>query len=216
MRIQYTPGPERKKLAAALAEQVGAAAVYAGMPSANYLAGSYTIARDGALAGPDNREMVDALRRQGFGPMKETYDSDFAQPAQPGRLTIEVRIGKDFNAAKLANLELLVASKETLLKKVLGAEALPIKLADGVVKFAWFPADGNALVYGQLACALVQAAQEATRVTAREQQNCASEKFRMRTYLLKLGFIGDSYKQARQILTRGLSGSGSYARATSQ
>jgi phage-related minor tail protein len=37
--------------------------------------------------------------------------------------------------------------------------------------------------------------------------------YTMRTFLLRLGVIGDSYKQARKILTRGLSGSGSYAKA---
>ena len=67
-------------------------------------------------------------------------------------------------------------------------------------------------VYNSLASALVRVATEATRITAREQQDCASDKFRMRTYLLKLGFIGDEYKQARKILTRELSGNGSYAK----
>jgi hypothetical protein len=110
----------------------------------------------------------------------------------------------------MANLERLVASRAALLMKVLGTDALPVAQTPNTLKFAWFPEDGNAMVYSQLACALVRVATEATRITARERP-CESERFHMRTFLLKRGFIGDSYKQARKILTQGLSGSGSYA-----
>jgi len=77
--------------------------------------------------------------------------------------------------------------------------------------FSWFPVDDNAAVYSQLACVLVRAATETTRITAKERP-CELERFHMRTYLLKLGFIGPDYKQARKILLHGLSGSGSYAK----
>ena len=208
MRIQYQAGPERKKLAAAVAEQVGAKAVYAGAPTMAYIVGDYTVSRDGALIGPDDLGLVEALRQQGFEPTEEVYDD---APGQPDRLTIEVSIDGSFTPAKMDNLEKLVASRAALLMKVLGADALPVEQTPGTVKFAWFPMDGNAMVYSQLASALVRVATEATRITAREKP-VESEKFRMRTFLLKLGFIGDSYKQARKILTQGLSGSGSYAK----
>ena len=68
------------------------------------------------------------------------------------------------------------------------------------------------MVYNQLACALVRAATEASRITAKERP-CESERFYMRTYLLKLGFIGPEFLQARRILTRGLSSNGSYAKS---
>ena len=212
MHIQYTTGPERKKLAAAVAEQLGTKATYAGMPTAQYTVGEgYTLSREWALTGPDDPGLVEILAGQGFTPTEAIYDSDSAQPGQSDRLVVEVPIGPEFTPAKMANLERLVASRETLLKKVLGTDALTIEQMETSLIFNWFPLDDNAEVYSQLACALVRTAQEATRITAREKP-AESEKFGMRTFLLKLGFIGDTYKQARKILTRGLSGSGSYAR----
>jgi hypothetical protein len=209
MTIQYTAGSERKKLVAAVAGQIGAEATYAGMPTAQYDVGSYIISRESALTGPDNRDLIDALRQQGFLPTKETYDTE-----PSNKLTIEVPIGEDFTPEKMHNLTRLIASRETLLQKVLGTESLHVEQSGHSLKFPWFPLDGNAIVYGQLACALVRAAKEARRITARERP-CESERFHMRTYLLKIGFIGDSYKQARKILTQGLGGNGSYAKADS-
>jgi len=196
MRIKYPAETDRKKLVVAAAEQLGEKPVYAGAPTLNYILGAYTVACDRTLAGPDNRDLVAALRELGYEPEDETYDTEPAVPeadetAQPDRLTIEVSVDDSFTPAKMANLEKLIASRETLLKKVLGANALPIEQGDGVLRFPWFPADENAMVYNQLASALIRVATEATRITAREQQDCASEKFRMRTYLLKLGFIAD-------------------------
>jgi len=180
--------------------------------------GPYTITREWALTGPDDRALVEALREQGFEPTEEDYDAEPAEQAaeaarpQSDRQTIEVAVDESFTPAKMDNLVKLVASRETLLKKVLGTDALPIEQTPNSLMFEWFPLDGNAQVYSQLACALVRVATVATRITAKEQQDCASDKFRMRTLLLKLGFIGPDFQQARRILTRGLSGNGSYAR----
>ena len=212
MRIQYPTGPERKKLAAAVAAQLGTKATYAGAPTMAYIVGEgYTLSREWALIGPDDPGLVEILAGQGFVPVEEAYDNEEVQPEQPDRLTIEIPIGPEFTADKMANLERLIASRAALLMKVLGTEALPIERADGVLRFPWFPVDGNALVYSQLASALVQVATEAQRITAREKP-AESEKFRIRTFLLRLGFIGDEFKQARKILTQGLSGNGSYAK----
>ena len=218
MTIQYTTGPERKKLAAAAAAILGTKSRYANAPTMAYIAGEYTITREGALVGPDDRDLVASLAQQGFEPVEEAYDAEHAEQeantTQPltDRLTIEVPIDDSFTPAKMTNLEKLVASRGPLLKKVLSADALPIERAETSLLFPWFPMDDHAAVYGQLASALVRTAMEAARITAREKP-VESEKFRMRTFLLRLGFIGDTYKQARKILTRGLSGSGSYAKA---
>ena len=213
MRIKYPAETDRKKLAVAAAEHLGEKPVYAGAPMMNYIVGAYDVACDRTLTGPDDRNLVAALRQQGYEPVEETYETEPVElQAEPERLTIEIPIDSSFTPAKMANLEKLIASRETLLKKVLGADALPVEQTENSLKFQWFPADENAEVYSQLVCALVRTAMEAARITAREKP-AESEKFRMRTFLLRLGFIGDTYKQARKILTRGLSGSGSYAKA---
>ena len=48
-----------------------------------------------------------------------------------------------------------------------------------------------------------------TRVTAKEKES-VNDKFDMRVFLIRLGFVGDEYKQARKILMRNLTGNSSF------
>jgi len=75
MTIQYAAGPERKKLAAAAAAILGTKSTYAGMPSAAYIVDDFSISKEWALTGPDDRDLVAALRKQGFEPVEESYDT---------------------------------------------------------------------------------------------------------------------------------------------
>ena len=87
----------------------------------------------------------------------------------------------------------------------------------GTVEFRLFqfdaPADGkkNGLHAGQLksyiqlCMALSQMAKEVRTASPKPQQN-ENPKYAMRTWLLRLGFIGDEFKTARDILTRRLAG----------
>lgn len=91
----------------------------------------------------------------------------------------------------------------------------------GTVEFRLFqfdaPADGkkNGLHAGQLksyiqlCLALSQMAKEVRSASPKPQQN-ENPKYAMRTWLLRLGFIGDEFKTARDILTRRLSGDASF------
>nr|DAE90587.1 MAG TPA: Putative amidoligase enzyme [Caudoviricetes sp.] len=87
----------------------------------------------------------------------------------------------------------------------------------GTVEFRLFqfdaPADGkkNGLHAGQLksyiqlCLALSQMAKEVRTASPKPQQN-ENPKYAMRTWLLRLGFIGDEFKTARDLLTRRLAG----------
>lgn len=87
----------------------------------------------------------------------------------------------------------------------------------GTVEFRLFqfdaPADGklNGLHAGQLksyiqlCLALSQMAKEVRTASPRPQQN-ENPKYAMRTWLLRLGFIGDEFKTARELLTKRLAG----------
>ena len=91
----------------------------------------------------------------------------------------------------------------------------------GTVEFRLFqfdaPADGkrNGLHAGQLKgfiqfCLLLsQMAKEVKTASPKPQQH-ENPKYAMRTWLLRLGFIGDEFKTAREILTRRLSGDASF------
>ncbi len=87
----------------------------------------------------------------------------------------------------------------------------------GTVEFRLFqfdaPADGkqNGLHAGQLksyiqlCLALSQMAKTVKTASPKPQQN-ENPKYAMRTWLLRLGFIGDEFKTAREILTKRLAG----------
>ena len=119
---------------------------------------------------------------------------------------------KDISDAALENLRLLVASKESLIKKALGADALPIEVTDDVVSFPWFagfPQPEEISAYAHFTGKLIGMAKTQKRVTAKEKDT-DNEKYAFRCFLLRLGFIGDEYKAARKILLRNLTGSGAF------
>ena len=68
---------------------------------------------------------------------------------------------------------------------------------------------GQLKSYIQLCLALSQMAKAVKTASPKPQQN-ENPKYAMRTWLLRLGFIGDEFKTARDILTRRLDGDASF------
>ena len=68
---------------------------------------------------------------------------------------------------------------------------------------------GQLKSYIQLCLALSQMAKEVKTASPKPQQN-ENPKYAMRTWLLRLGFIGDEFATARDILTRHLSGDAAF------
>lgn len=68
---------------------------------------------------------------------------------------------------------------------------------------------GQLKSYIQLCLALSQMAKEVKFASSKPQQH-ENPKYAMRTWLLRLGFIGDEFKTARNVLTRRLSGDAAY------
>ncbi len=68
---------------------------------------------------------------------------------------------------------------------------------------------GQLKSYIQFCLALSQMEKEAKSASPKPQQN-ENPKYAMRTWLLRLGFIGDEFKTARNILTRRLEGDASF------
>ncbi len=64
---------------------------------------------------------------------------------------------------------------------------------------------GQLKSYIQLCLALSQMAKEVKSASPKPQQN-ENPKYAMRTWLLRLGFIGDEFKTARELLTKRLAG----------
>ena len=130
---------------------------------------------------------------------------------ESGTLTIEMPV-KGFTDESIANLEKLIASKASLIKKSIGAVELHIEQTGTTLKFPWFKSDSDSeavKAYSSLVCALCAKAKEQKRVTAKAKP-VDNEKFAFRVFLLRLGFIGDEYKAARKILLKNLSGNSAF------
>lgn len=72
---------------------------------------------------------------------------------------------------------------------------------------------GQLKAYIQLCLALSQLAKDVKFASAKPQQN-ENPKYAMRTWLLRMGFIGDEFKTAREVLTKRLSGNAAFRMAS--
>ena len=71
---------------------------------------------------------------------------------------------------------------------------------------------GRLKAYIQFCLALSQMAKEVKFASAKPQQH-ENPKYAMRTWLLRMGFIGDEFKTAREVLTKRLSGDAAFRTA---
>ena len=80
------------------------------------------------------------------------------------------------------------------------------------MRFPWFTlsgADSEADAYTRFIHALYEMAKTQKRVTAKVRET-ENDKFTMRVFLIRLGFIGEEYKTARKILLQNLTGNSSW------
>ena len=134
-----------------------------------------------------------------------------AEPQEGIGLTVSLP-RESFTDAALENLRKLVDAKAALIKKALAVESLPVEADAEKVSFPWF-ADGqdgdSAKAYTHFITALCDMARKQKRVTAKERP-ADNEKYAFRCFLLRLGFIGEEYKNERKVLLKNLSGNGSF------
>lgn len=113
-----------------------------------------------------------------------------------------------FTPEKLDNLTKLVDSKATIFKKAFDTDDLSIRIVDDKISFPWFKltaTEGEVDAYTRFVCALCEMAKTLQRVTAKEKDG-GNDKFTMRLFLIRLGFVGSEFKMARKILLRNLTG----------
>jgi hypothetical protein len=86
-------------------------------------------------------------------------------------LAIEVPL-ESFTATALSNLEKLVADKGALIRKAVGAEALPIERSENRLALPWFSSDASSeevRAYSQFIAALCETAKAQKRVVLKER-----------------------------------------------
>ena len=240
-RVEYhIEGEERKRLVKAVAEFRQSFSEYCGAPSFAYTVDEITIDKMGTLIFPTEAdaeelsELTAYLEEKGFhigsdrAPAAETQDAPAKEtdaaaeetveeeaPAESEDDTLTIEMPRDgFTDTALTNLQRMVDSKASLLKKSIGTEDLTIEVTEDKIRFSWFKTTDPMKVqtYMKLIAAICKAAKEAKRVTAVDRE-VDSEKYAFRTWLLRLGFIGAEYKNDRAILMANLSGTAAFKNA---
>lgn len=194
---------DRKGLVKAIAEITGTTAAYKGAPTFAYEIGEYTIDRNSTLTFTDKTNadhLLQVLEERGY-PHEEAST----------QLTVELPRER-FTDDIIANLDRIIESNGNLIKKAVGTDSLAYECHDDRVLFPWFTLTGNeseAMACAQFISALVDMATTQKRIIAKPKE-VENEKYAVRCFLLRLGFIGDEYKSARKVLLRNLSGNSAW------
>jgi len=131
--------------------------------------------------------------------------------AEDNRLTVEIP-KEFFSDMAIENLKKIIGSKETLIKKALGADDVSVVVTEDKLLFPWFTltdTEGEMDAYAHFVFTLCEMAKQQKQITAKER-DVENEKFTMRLFLIRLGFIGPEHKVARKILLRNLTGNPSW------
>jgi hypothetical protein len=212
MTVNYgVTGADRKALVLAISQLLDKPVFYMGTPTFKYIVGGCVVDRDGTLTCPikDTHAtvsrtaswLIDSLKERGFTPIADSGN----------RLVIEMPMD-GFSEQAMDNLKKIISSKEALFKKALGADSLPVKVDGDKLCFPWFTltdADGESNAYMHFVTSICKMAKTSKRITSKEKP-LENDKFTMRLFLVRLGFVGNEYKQARKILLRNLLGNSSW------
>ena len=211
MKIDFNlKGAERKELVKAISRITGIKAEYQGMPTTNFVIGDFTVTAEGALVYDDKidaGELLNELAEAGFEGTADKSEGKELKVPEPNILTIEMPADK----VNTENLQKLLDAKGALIRKALGIDSLAFEIHEDRVSFPWFidPAPDHALAYTQFIAAICKMSTEQKRVTARVRE-VDNEKYAFRCFLLRLGFIGEEFKQSRKILLSNLDGSSAF------
>jgi hypothetical protein len=197
-------GYKRKDLAKALADILKSEVNYLGMPSMSYRIGNSFLEKDGTFIWgvnflkEDVERIVIELEARGFKTSKDSF-------------TISLPSAY-FSTETMRKLDRILESKGALIKKALNADRTVALREIETVDFPWFDrvldAD-EARIYTEFISKLCRMARDQKRVLERETVT-DNEKYSFRCFLLRLGYIGEEYKEARKMLLKHLDGSSSY------
>lgn len=220
MVIKYNvTGAERKRLVATLSNLTGVKAKYLGMPSMAYEVGDFTIDKNGNLELSDkvNSEEIERvaghLASEGFIDEEEISATEGRQTEDSEAFSLTVSMPRNnFNERALENLKAIIEAKGKLIRHALDVEDLPVEVSEDEVSFPWFetlPTAEEIKAYNHFISALCEMAINQKRITVKEKE-VENEKYAFRCFLLRLGFIGEEYKEERKILLRNLTGSSAF------
>lgn len=220
----------RKALAGALAELFHEKPRYCGAPTFAYEFGVGRLARDASLRlVPSLNEtaaerLAATLAERGFSCTVETISSEIEtegnahgeaapeeSPLPDDRFTVTIPVDR-FSPGALARLRNLIASRHRLFCDALNATELPVEERGGKIAFPWFERTDDEEERAAYTLFIERLAELSNRLkwAASAEKDAPNEKYAMRCFLLRLGFIGTEYKRARAVLLRNLQGSSAF------
>ena len=117
-----------------------------------------------------------------------------------------------FTETALKNLDALLLSKGRLIRHAFDIKEATYTLTNDRITFAWLHGtitNETAKAYAEFISRLCLMARTQKRVTAKEKI-VDNEKYAFRCFLLRLGMIGNAYKESRKILLQNLTGSSAF------
>lgn len=197
-------GKDRKDIAETMALAVETVAKYEGPPNFTYEAFGWRVDRDGVLCSPD---MDDGRLAQAASIAAALRDAGISAR---GTMIVYV-FGLPQHVT--VNISNILRSKASLMQQAFQCDQdEPFERGEHAVRLAFLPATldpDTLLAYLLFVIKLVHLASKLTRVTAKERDT-SNFRYAFRCFLLRLGFIGDEYKQARKLLLQHLDGDGSW------
>ena len=206
MEIKYLIDKnQRKAMAEKIAEILGENMQYLATPTFAYQIGEFTLTKDCTLQFSD---MTDSKTVERL--LEQLTSAGYHAEESPELLTITTP-KKFLDSSALENLKRIIANKENLLKHALETDSLEITETEENIEFPWFTlhedSDGDA--YCKFISALCDFAKNQKRVNNKPDTS-DNEKYAFRCFLLRLGMIGEDFKQTRKVLLRNLTGSSAF------
>ena len=133
--------------------------------------------------------------------------------AEPDEDSLSISLPRSlFTETALNNLDALLLSKGRLIRHAFDIREATYTLEGDRITFAWLHGaitDETAKAYAEFISKLCLMARTQKRVTAKEKI-VDNEKYAFRCFLLRLGMIGNAYKESRKILLQNLTGSSAF------
>ena len=133
--------------------------------------------------------------------------------ADPSEDSLSISLPRSlFTETALQNLDALLLSKGRLIRHAFDIKEATYTLTNDRITFAWLHGtitDETAKAYAEFISKLCLMARAQKRVTAKEKI-VDNEKYAFRCFLLRLGMIGNAYKESRKILLQNLTGSSAF------
>lgn len=207
MKFEFdVAGNERKKLAWTIGDFLNERPTYLGMPSMNYKVGNFTVTKNATVISGDQTEesevhkVINHLVSKGFK-LNSKENNDVG-------LTIIVPTEK----LSKENIKNLLKSKGNLIKKALQIDDVPIEIEESNAIFPWFKrelSDGEIKAYTHFIQAICDMSKKQKRIASKAGE-VPNEKYAFRCFLIRLGFVGNKYKDIRKILLKNLKGSSAF------